>query len=141
MPLHLGNRGREGLRGTSPTPPQRAGLTDGAGTALGGICAHLSKLAELHAGHALHCTPRQSRFPQHPRGRRELPGQEWEAPLDQADQQLRLQAKFTPTDGPTDGRQEDTVPVHSPRAFLWLDIQLIVIDVNFWNVHFKEVGL
>jgi hypothetical protein len=33
------------------------------------------------------------------------------------------------------------IPVNSPWAFLWLDIQFIVIDVNFGDVHFKEIGL
>lgn len=33
------------------------------------------------------------------------------------------------------------LPVHSPRAFLWFDVQFVVIDVNFGDVHFKEIGL
>lgn len=33
------------------------------------------------------------------------------------------------------------LPVHSPWAFLWFDVQFVVIDVNFGDVHFKEIGL
>lgn len=33
------------------------------------------------------------------------------------------------------------LPVNSSRTFFWLYIQLIMVDIYFRNVHFKEVGL